>query len=345
MPASNLNRSVYLLRIICAAGLIGFSHVSKAITIGDYQPLSQNSVSIPLTQLDNAKYLDVTVDISGQPVNYILEQVDSDLVIINITDELLVDQEALITIKVDSTNGSASRLFSYSANSDQYQLTDKDEAKKILKQKQNSQIESKVLIPATVEENTQQDQEVKFEDGRLSIDINNATINVGIAVYELARANNYNVLVLPGDEAVFNSPLSSSVTSWDELYLASSKVVSQVFFDEDRRLVRVVGENYSYGLDETDLLVVDDQNPPEQDKALVDEENTVFTVRTLITEYATRNNFELLELPGDDSILDQQTDIQSIENSKDLATLARSVKAKVDLDESLGLIRVRNSGE
>ena len=335
----------YLARVILLPCLISFTSSIHAITIGDYQVLSQNSVSIPLTQLDSAKYLDVTVDISGQPVNYILEQVNSDLVLINITDELLVDQEALITIKVDSTNGSASRLFSYSVNSGEYEITDTDKAKKILKEKQDSQIETKVLIPATLEQQTQEDQEVKFEDGKLSIDINNATVNVGIAVYELARASNYNVMVLPGDETVFNSPLSSSVSSWDELYLASNKVVSQVFFDEDRRLVRVVGENYAFGLDETDLLVVDNPEPEAQDEALSKSDGTVITVRALVLKFASINNLELIVLPGDDNILDQQTAIASVDDSMALAKLAKSVQAKIDIDESLGLIRVRSSGE
>ena len=311
---------------------------AQAITIGDYQSIASDSLSIPLSQLDNAKYLDVTVDISGQPINYILEQINADLVLIKISDELLVNKDALITIKVDSPNGSASRLFSYSSNTALYEISDTQKAKQVLEEKQNTQIIGKVLIPATFPDQVEeeQQQEVKFEDGKLLIDINNSTVNVGIAVYELARANNYNVLVLPGDEHVFNSPLLDSVSQWNDLYLASDKAVRQIFFDEHRRLVRVVGENFLLGASETGLAEL--ESPVSEDTQL----QADLTVRDLVVDYAVIHNLELLELPGDSLILDRRVEDQTVTDAVTLASLARSVQAMIDIDENLGLIRVRN---
>ena len=325
----------FIILILCML----FGRHALAITIGDYQVLSSNSLSIPVSQLDKAKYLDVTIDVSGQPINYILEQIDSDLVLIKITDELLAGQDALITVKVDSPNGSASRLFSYSSTTATYQISDTQQAREVLKEKQNPELSGKVLIPATLKDDQiEDDPEVKFEDGKLLIDINRSAINVGIAVYELARASNYNVLVLPGDEAVFNSPLLHSVSSWEDLYVASDKVVRQVFFDENRRMVRVVGEDFLAGVGETGLAEFEVET--QESEASVD--GQVITVRELLASYAASNNLQLLELPGDNFILDQRVPEQNLTDLETLAMLASSVQAKIDIDENLGLIRVRN---
>ena len=335
LSKNTFKRFITIAMQLCVCVML--NSTAQAITIGDYQSISSDSLSIPLSQLDNAKYLDVTVDISGQPINYILEQINTDLVLIKISDELLVNKDALITIKVDSPNGSASRLFSYSSNTALYEISDTQKAKQVLEEKQNTQIVGKVLIPATFPDQVEEEQqEVKFEDGKLLIDINNSTVNVGIAVYELARANNYNVLVLPGDEHVFNSPLLDSVSQWNDLYLASDKAVRQIFFDEHRRLVRVVGEDFLLGASETGLAEL--EPPVIEDTQL----KADLTVRDLVVDYAFNHNLELLELPGDSLILDQRVEDQSVTDAVTLASLARSVQAMIDIDENLGLIRVRN---
>ena len=296
----------------------------SALTIGDYQPKTKTSGTIEISQLDNAENLNVRVEIDQQDVNYELRQLSNNLVIITIEDKILAHKEVLIQVTAKSEFGQNNRLFSYSNR----QSTEKDINTKVLAHEKKKNIEKPVrnkVIVSSDSKNYEDDNTVEFVDGIIQVEITGINNTVSYALRQLARANNLNILMLHGDEDLYQLQLATDVSDFKDLYLASNKRIKQVLIDDERKLVRIVGQSSK---------IRAQQEPVPNSPASV-------AVKEIFVGLARQSNLEPKILLGDEKLLNQFVEAGTISTLDQLALYVGQFGSVLDIDESNQLLRVR----
>ena len=317
----------------CALGLcIGLITLmplpALALSIGNFIPTGPVSGQIELSDFSEATYLDVLVELDSKPVNYVLEQISDDQVLVTIDDSILDKRESLIEITVTSDVDSKIRSFAYRNEAASSEILEQREAKDAYTAALSPELKQ-LIVPVTTDV-VDDSNAGEVKDGIIHINITKGQISVGTAVQQLARANNLNVLILPGDRAVHDSVLVGPVTKFEDLYLASDKVVRHVFIDHSLSMVRVVGN---------ELIT--------QDSAFdLNAENTISDKTTnigqLLKDIAMVNGYTALIYPGDiEALLNTPVSWEGIRGIDDLALLVGASGGRLDVDRINKLLRAR----
>lgn len=321
------------LRICYAAGVAsGLTMLmpmsALALSIGNFIATGPASGQVEISDLNQATYLDVVVELDSRPVNYVLEQISDYQVIIRITDRILDKRESLIEVSVSSDLDSRTRSFAYRNETARSGIVSESEARDAYAAA-FSPVVKQLIVPST----TQIDDDGsagEYKDGIFHINITKGQTSIGAAVEHLARAGNLNVLILPGDRAVHDSVLTGPVTDFDDLYSASNKMVRHVYIDRTRRIVRIVGEEKTIQSSAIDL------NTGNTDPA----KST--TIGQLLKDIAMVNDYTALIYPGDsEAILNTPVSRSGIKGIDDLALLIGKNGGWLDIDRVNRLLRAR----
>ena len=308
-----------------------------ALSIGDFIATSTSSGYIEVSDFNEATYLDVLVELDSLPINYVLEQVSDDQVLINIYDSALDKAESLIEVSVNTDFDSQIRSFAYRNDAATTELADDSQARKAYSAALRPALKQ-LIVPATsrVEDDETDDDESsagEFRDGVLHINITKGRTSVGTAVEHLARANKLNVLILPGDRPLHNSVLVGPVTNFSDLYLASDKLVRHVYIDRARKMVRIVGNQQTL-----------QSNPFELQAAEQVEPDKTTNIGQLLKDIAMVNGYTALIYPGDvDALLNTTVSWEGIRGIDDLAMLVGKRGGWLDIDRANRLIRARKA--
>ena len=303
-----------------------------ALSIGNFIATSSSSGYIEISDFKQATYLDVLVELDSTPINYVLEQVSDDQVLINIYDSTLDKTESLIEVSVNSDFDSQVRSFAYRNDAATTELTNDSQARRAYSAALRPALKQ-LIVPATTSIEDNDSSAGEFRDGVLHINITKGRTSVGTAVEHLARVNKLNVLILPGDRPVHNSVLVGPVTQFSDLYLASDKLVQHVYIDRARKMVRIVGGQQTLQSNPFELQTVDKIEP---DKST--------NIGQLLKDIAMVNGYTALIYPGDDdALLNTSVSWEGIRGIDDLAMLVGKSGGKLDIDRANRLIRARKS--
>ena len=299
-----------------------------ALSIGNFIPTSSSSAYLEITDFNKATYLDVLVEIDGKPVNYLLEQVSDDQVLVKIYDNLLDKTESLIEVSVNSEIDSRTRSFAYRNEAAISKISDNNQARKSYSATLKPAL--KQLIVPSVAQVDDDSGAGEFKNGMLHINITRGQTSVGTAVEHLARANNLNVLILPGDRYVHDSLLVGPVTQFADLYFASNQLVKHVYIDRARKMVRIVGaEQIS---DESAINLKGTETEPDK----------TTNIGQLLKDIAMVNGYTALIYPGDaEALLNTPVSWEGVQGIDDLAMLVGQSGGRLDIDRTNRLLRAR----
>ena len=302
-----------------------FCMPSYAVDIGNFIARGSMSGQVMISDLNNATFLDVSVEVDGIPVNYVLEQISDEQVLISISDPLLVQLESLIEVSVQSDFSRRTRSFAYRNDSAKQTLNDALQAADLLNQTQKPATK-KVIVPAN-QQIVDDSSPGEFRDGVLHINITKGQTSIGTAVEHLARSQNLNVLILPGDREVYDAVLTGPVTSFDDLYAASDRKVKKVYIDRVNRWVRIVGTDSNSAITDTMFgAEVEDQT----------------SIGQLLKDIAMVNGYTALIYPGDESsLLNTTVSWKGVKGFNDLALLVAENGGQLIIDRANGLIRAK----
>ena len=297
----------------------------NAISIGNFEIDGAISGHIMISDLNEASFLDVRVEIDGIPINYVLEQVSDDQVLINISDVLLDQQESLIEISVNSDASAHTRSFAYRNDAAMTSLSNTTQAAGALEAARKTP-KNKIIVPANTEI-SDDSSPGEFKDGILTINITKGQTSVGTAVAHLARSENLNVLILPGDRDVHDALLVGSVSEFTDLYAASDKLVQHVYIDRVNQWIRIVGAN-SINSIQSSLF----------DSNIANRTN----IGQLLNDIAMVNGYTALVYPGDaQTILNRSVSWKGVKGIEDLGELVGENGGRLDIDRTNKLMRAR----
>ncbi len=321
------HRKCYALGI--ALGIILLMPISAmALSIGNFIATGPTSGQVEISDINDATYLDVVVELDSKPVNYVIEQISDDQVLINVNDRSLDKRENLIEVSVSSDFGSKTRSFVYFNDTATPEIVNQQQAKDAYTASLLPTLKQ-LFVPAAAEVDDD-DSGTEFKDGIFHIKITKGQTSVGTAVEHLARVNNLNVFILPGDRAVHDSLLVGPVGEFKDLYLASDKQVRHVFIDRARQMVRIVGN------DSTTQATAFEIN---QRNTLPDKTTNL---GQLLKDTAIKDGYTALIYPGDiEALLDTPVSWEGVRGIDDLAILVGKNGGRLDIDRTNRLLRAR----
>ena len=295
-----------------------------ALSVGNFIATGPTSGHVEISDFNQATYLDVVVELDSKPVNYVLEQISDYQVLISINDRLLDKRESLIEVSVNSDLDSKSRSFAYRNEAAASNIVSENKARDAYTAA-FTPVLKKLIVPAATQINDV-GSVGEYKDGIFHINITKGQTSIGTAVEHLARANNLNVLILPGDRPVHDSVLVGPVTEFDDLYIASNKLVRHVYIDRARRMVRVVGEQKTTQSSAFDLNI----------------SAKTTTIGQLLKDIAMVNGYTALIYPGDhEAILNLPVSWEGIQGIDDLAMLIGESGGRLDIDRVNRLLRAQ----
>ena len=320
---NNINKLSFIDKTVCLLLVIMCAVTNaEAINIGDLMPMAKHKARVDITQLDNANDIYITVDVSGIPVNYQAEQINNDLVRLIIDDEQL-SGEVFVEITVKSNVGASNRLIVFEENKiTENELISTTQQAQAFRMREEQKSTPMVIIPPNVDG----ELGATIIDNVLNIDITGWSNSVGYAVTELAKAKGMTVLMLPGDEVIHSYPLISSVSSFDDLFLASDQKVKHVIVDEINNWVRVIGYDVSFS-----------QKGPME---LPLRQGQV-SLRSTMTALAGTLGYQSIIMPGDEVLLDKIIDSDSATTMEGLAMIVGELGGVLDVEDTQKLLRVR----
>ena len=303
------------------------SHPAQALTLSafDQAKAGHGTGVLILNDLDySITQIGVQITLPNSQVDFELVQ-KKDHVRIEINDPHVRYNDTLMSVAVITDQSIIHREFVIKGSSN-----DKPKPQVIIKQKETIALDYEAL-PISDE---------AVPENALAIDITDSAPvrTVRDAVNSIVQGSNVQLLELPGDEAILDVLINQEIpiTSLNDLYAVSEYRIRQIIVDPGQGIVRVLGKPNTQRLylipDVNDVAATNDENTPAHYQQ---------SVRSIIESIAHEHGLSILELPGDEALLDTYVTLDApVREFKALYALPDNPIKHIYLDQSNQTIRV-----